>query len=142
MVTFSLPLAAKSGGICDGVVELELAGLVELHDGGGGGEDLGERGHVEDGVFGHGLGGGGFAVEAGFAGEFAEAVGLLEDDLPLWPMRTTAPGSLLAAMAVLMRVVMGVKSWCGLGFGRGGTRRAAERCPAERREGRVAARRQ
>ena len=41
---------------------------------------LGERGHVEDGVFGHGLGGGGFAVEAGFAGELAVAVGVVEDD--------------------------------------------------------------
>ena len=56
-----------------------LALLVELHHGGGGGEALGERGHVEDGVFGHGLGGG-VAVEAEFAGDLAVAVGLLEDD--------------------------------------------------------------
>ncbi len=65
----------------DGVVEAgDLALLVELHDGRGGGEALAEGGHVEDGVFGHGLGGGGLAVEAGFTGELAEAVGLLEDD--------------------------------------------------------------
>ena len=40
-----------------GLVEVELALLVELHDGGCGGEALGERRHVEDGVLGHALGG-------------------------------------------------------------------------------------
>jgi hypothetical protein len=55
--------------------------LDQLHDRGRGDQHLGHGGHVEDGVEGHRLGGGGFAVEAGFAGELAEAVGLLEDDL-------------------------------------------------------------
>jgi len=52
-----------------GVVEArDLAGFVELHDGGRGGEAFAEGGHVEDRVFGHGLGGGGLVVEAGFVG--------------------------------------------------------------------------
>ena len=82
MVTFYLPLAANSGRyLTTGSSKSSLLCLVELHDGGRGGEALGERGHVEDGVDGHGLGGGGFAVETGFVGVFADAVGLLEDDL-------------------------------------------------------------
>lgn len=39
-----------------GLIEAELAALEEDHDGGGGGEGLGEGGHVEDGVARHGGG--------------------------------------------------------------------------------------
>ena len=60
---------------------MQLARLVELHDGDAGCHHLGHRGHVEDGVEGHRLGCGELAVEAGFAGQLAHAVGLLEDDL-------------------------------------------------------------
>ena len=67
--------------LLNGVAEVELALFVKLHDGGGGGHAFGERGHVEDGVFGHGFGGRGDAVIAGFVGYFAVAVGLMKDDL-------------------------------------------------------------
>ena len=51
-------LAALEFGdvIGDFVVEAELALLEELHQGGGGGDDFGEGGAVEDGVERHGLG--------------------------------------------------------------------------------------
>ncbi len=56
----------------DLVVEADLALFDEAHDGGGGGDDLGEGGGVEDGVDGHGGAGG---------GEAAAAVGLAMEDL-------------------------------------------------------------
>ena len=68
-----------------GLLEVELALLVELHDGRRGGEALGERGHVEDGVLGHSLGGRRPAVEAGFPGELAVAIGMLEDNASAVP---------------------------------------------------------
>ncbi len=54
----------------DRVVELELACLIELHDGGGGRKALRQRGHVEDGVFGHEFGVC-LAVDAGFSDQFS-----------------------------------------------------------------------
>jgi hypothetical protein len=67
--------------LCDGVVEGQLVLFIELHDCDCGDEALRERGHIEEGVLGHGLGCGGFAIEAGFAVELAVAVGVLEDDM-------------------------------------------------------------
>ena len=56
MVMSCLPLAPNSANVVsDGVVDTDLALLVELHHGGGGDQVLGERGHVEDGVLGHGF---------------------------------------------------------------------------------------
>ena len=64
---FFFAVGGESGRyLTTGASKSSLPCLVELHDGGRGGEALGERGHVEDGVFGHGLGRGGFAVETGF----------------------------------------------------------------------------
>ena len=83
----------------NGVVELQLARLVELHDGGRSGEALAERGHVEDRVFGHGLGWRSLPSSPEFARDLAVPVGLLEDLWPSWSMRTTAPGSFFAAIA-------------------------------------------
>ena len=41
--------------VCDLIVEAEAALLEELHEGGCGRHDFGERGAIEDGVRGHGL---------------------------------------------------------------------------------------
>ena len=86
--------------LCDGVVEGELVCLVELHDRGGSGEALGERGHVEDGVFGHRLGGE-VAGDAGLSGELAVAVGALEDDLAVVADDDDGAGELLRGDGVV-----------------------------------------
>ena len=56
----------------DCVVEANLSQFHELHDGGGGGDHLGQRCEIEDGVQRHGL---------AFGLEGAAAVGLAVDDL-------------------------------------------------------------
>uniref|UniRef100_E6QKK2 Uncharacterized protein n=1 Tax=mine drainage metagenome TaxID=410659 RepID=E6QKK2_9ZZZZ len=66
----------------NGVVELDLAGVDELHHGGGGGDALGERSEIEDGIEGHWLAvGDGVGLCAGF--ERAVAEGLAVDDLAI-----------------------------------------------------------
>ena len=67
------------------IVKLQLALLVELHVGGCGAEALAERGHVEEGVHGHGQRGGGLAVQPGLTGQLAVPVGVLKDHVSVLP---------------------------------------------------------
>ncbi len=76
----------------DGVVDTDLALLVELHDGSRGDKVLGERGHVEDGVFGHC-----FARWL----KRAHAVGAMEDDLPAMPDDDDRAGQLIVRNGVV-----------------------------------------
>ena len=72
-----LAVGAELGHVMsDGIVDANLALLVELHYGRGSDEVLGERGHVEDGVLGHRLARG---------LQRAHAVGAVEDDLAVVP---------------------------------------------------------
>ncbi len=82
----------------DGIVDADFSLLVELHDGGGGNEVLGERGHVEDGVLGHGLARG---------HERALAVNAMEDDVALVADQDDCAGQLVAATAPLTMASMG-----------------------------------
>jgi len=51
------PLGCELGEVLgDGVLDGQFLVLLEEHDGGGGGNGLGQRGQVEDGVDGHGFG--------------------------------------------------------------------------------------
>ena len=76
----------------DWIVDADLALLVELHHGGGGNEVFGERGHVEDGVLGHGFAGG---------HQRALAVGAMENDMAVVANDNYSAGQLV----VLDRVV-------------------------------------
>src|SRR5205807_2057719 len=113
-------LAVKSefGNVLgDRIVQANLAGFFESHDGCGGGNDLGERGDVEDGVDGHGL---------GLWLERAIAVGLAIDNFPVVPNQQDRSGNLLRGDGLfddrVDRLQAGVVFWIW---------REAGRCKAE-----------
>ena len=92
-----------------------MALIRQLHDGVGGGHDLGQGGQVEDGVRGHVLG-------AGRQGALAE--GLAVDDLPLVPHQDDGPGNVAGGDLFLGHLAQAGKTagvdLRGLGGRRGG----------------------
>ena len=73
--------------LLQGIVELNLALFVQLHDGSRGCKRLRQRRHVEDRVLGHRLCRCGRSIEPRFAGQLAHAISLVEDDLATMPDR-------------------------------------------------------
>ena len=88
-----LAVRAELGDVMrDGVVNTDLALLVELHDGSRGNEILGERSHVEDRVLGHG-----FARGL----KRAHAVSAMKDDLTAMPDDDDSAGQLIMRDSVV-----------------------------------------
>ena len=63
------------------IVDIDLALLVQLQQGGGRHQDLGQRRQIEEGVLGHRLSGGGGAVQSRFAGQLAGTERVPEHDV-------------------------------------------------------------
>ena len=106
-----LAVGAEFGDVVrDGIVDADLALLVELHHRGGGDEILGERGHVEDGVLGH-------RFLRGH--QRAHAVGAMEDDVAVVPDDDNRTGNLVVRDGIVDHGVDG-REGCGRDGGRRG----------------------
>ena len=82
-----LTIGGKLGQIFrNRIVQAKAALLVELHDGRRGGQDFGQRGKIEDSVFGHGF---------GRRYQRTVAVRLMKDDVPVVPGDDHRPRKLL-----------------------------------------------
>ena len=100
-----LAVGSELGNVMrDGIVDADLALLVELHHGGGGDEILGERGHVEDGVLGH-------RFTRGH--ERALTVGAMEDDMAIVADDDDRAGNLVMRDGVVDQGVDGREGCAG-----------------------------